>query len=65
MLHGTDPNTPAVAYIVRVIARNLAVFSNVTLTKTLYGIRKSGHSLSCVFITNLKKKISEQPPRRR
>ena len=27
---------------VRVIARNLAVFSNVTLTKTLYGIRKSG-----------------------
>ena len=44
---------------VRVIARNLAVFSNVTLTKNLYGIRKSGHftyswynnyySRSCVF----------------
>ena len=44
---------------VRVIARNLAVFSNVTLTKHLYGIRKSGHftyswynnyySRSCVF----------------
>ena len=43
----------------RVIARNLAVFSNVTLTKNLYGIRKSGHftyswynnyySRSCVF----------------
>ena len=41
------------------IARNLAVFSNVTLTKNLYGIRKSGHftyswynnyySRSCVF----------------
>ena len=53
------PSFPSLLPTVRVIARNLAVFSNVTLTKNLYGIRKSGHftyswynnyySRSCVF----------------